>query len=197
MEYYEINDNELLYLINVDEVFKKILFDKYNMLIKNICFDYYKSFPNIDIEDLIQEAYLGFSYAIENYDANKNTSFKTFAIICVEGRLKSYVRSCSSLKNSILNKALSIYKPIINGIVLKDTIAIENNTLDEVMLLEEVNNITKFKNDLPFFQSQIFELKFNGFSYKEIAKLLDIDVNKISYQIRCIKKKFLNMYEEY
>ena len=52
-----------------------------------------------------------------------------------------------------------------------------------------------FKNLFDIVESNIFELRYNGFSYKEISKLLDIPVSTIDgklCKIRRILKETLN-----
>ena len=49
-----------------------------------------------------------------------------------------------------------------------------------------------FKYELPEVQSQIYELRLNNFTNKEIAKLLDITYKRVDNSIRLMKIKFKN-----
>ena len=54
--------------------------------------------------------------------------------------------------------------------------------------------------ELPFDLSVIFELRTNGFSYREISYLLDIPSSTVEFRSRKIKlylKKFLKKLESY
>ena len=54
----------------------------------------YQKFESM--EDLMQEAFIGFSEAIEDYDPNKDAKFITYALICVKGHVSRYVRKNGS-----------------------------------------------------------------------------------------------------
>ena len=45
------------------------------------------------------------------------------------------------------------------------------------------------KNALDFIDSLIFELRLNGFKYKEISMLLDIKESKVDYSIQKARRK--------
>ena len=46
---------------------------------------------------------------------------------------------------------------------------------------------TEYKNNFEFLDANIFELRFNGFSYKEIARLLDIKPKFLSKRLTLIR----------
>ena len=60
-----------------------------------------------------------------------------------------------------------------------------NNFIDA----EYEREIINFKNSLSFLDAQIFELRYNGFSYRNIASLLEIDAKKVDNQLLKIRKK--------
>ena len=47
----------------------------------------------------------------------------------------------------------------------------------------------EIKNKLPFLDTCVFELRYNGFAYQEIADLLDIKLHKVSHIMGKIKEK--------
>ena len=57
------------------------------------------------------------------------------------------------------------------------------------------NKIINFKNSLPMIQSLVFELRYNGFKYKEIASLLDISISVVDNCIHICRNKFLKEFE--
>ena len=54
---------------------------------------------------------------------------------------------------------------------------------------EDQYSIIEFKNSLKFLDAQIFELRYNGFSYKDIASLLEIEEKKVDNILFKIRKK--------
>ena len=65
-------------------------------------------YNGLEINDLIQEGFLGLSNAITHYNENKDTSFYTFAKTCIERRMISLIISTKRLKHKILNESLSL-----------------------------------------------------------------------------------------
>ena len=64
-------DNELTFLLNDNnEVAQDILYKKYKFIVDSILNKYRRVFltHNIDYEEIKQDAYLAFSYAIYNYE---------------------------------------------------------------------------------------------------------------------------------
>ena len=55
---------------------------------------------------------------------------------------------------------------------------------------ETVNDILEYLNqELTDFEARIFELKKSGFTYKEIAQILDINPKKVDNALQRIKTK--------
>ena len=102
----QISDNDLLQLAeNGDKEAEDQLALRYTRLVK-IC-----SRPFFlvggDGEDLIQEGMLGLLSAIREFDLSMNTSFKTYAEICVKRRIYSAIKTASRKKHEPLNDMVS------------------------------------------------------------------------------------------
>ena len=108
----EENDNELLYLISEhSEEAMDILYNKYKHIIDKIVNKYmkftYNNNKGIDKNDLSQEAMIAFETAIKSYNDNNEASFYTFATICIDRGLKTYLKRLDQAKNKILNESIS------------------------------------------------------------------------------------------
>ena len=194
MDYKDINDYELIYRIreNDDEEAVNIMVKKYEPLIVNFARKYFVQlkYQGADMTDLVQEGRIAVFKALSSYDPNSVSIFFTYVTICIERRFITYCRNLGANKYSPLNYSVSddcLYE-------IKDyscepyNIVIRNN---------EENSIMEFKNSLGFVDSSIFELRYNGFSYKEISELLDISISavsrhlcKIRNTLQIIKDKF-------
>lgn len=199
MDYKDINDYELLYLIeDQDENYKAILFYKYDPVIKKIAkqyFDQYKKYLD-DYDDVYQEGAIGLNYAIDHFDSRKNVTFYTYVLLCVESKIKDYVRTLCRNKHLILKNAASFSEYIGEDIFLEDVIATDDLAYQTILLRDLERSFIVFKNDLSIRESQIFELRFNGFSYQEISNLLEIKKENIYSYIRQIRQKFRNLKQE-
>ena len=82
MDYKNINDNEILYLIsdNNDE-YKNILFEKYKPIVLSVAKTYMKVNTDtvLDYDDLVQIGFLGLNNAIRFYK-EENSLFFTFVV---------------------------------------------------------------------------------------------------------------------
>ena len=61
-----------------------------------------------DYEDILQESFLSFEEAIENYNEQKNSSFLTYFTTCLNNQLLSLVRQQSRQKRQILLNQISL-----------------------------------------------------------------------------------------
>ena len=166
MEYKDINDYEVLYLVEENQSdYKEIMFKKYEPILKRLSSKFFYKMKNlgVEFEDVYQEALIGFNYAIDHFDFSKDDKFYTYAIICVKSRLNYSDLDIESLLFTCFDDSyLSFYYKIIN-----------------------------FKNNLNDVQAQVFELKYNGFNNADIGKLLGLTVKKVYYYLCLIRKKLL------
>lgn len=178
--YKDLNDYEIMYLIEENENARDLLFEKYRPVVIKIA-SHYKEQAKIcglEMEDLIQEGYLGLYGAIKNYNSNNNTLFYTYAYVSIRSKILNSITSRSNDKHKCLNQSLSLFQPLI---CMKDNILMDfiedKNELSPDFKVEEKqfeNLIEDFLFSLEFPESLVFELKMNGFKNKDISELLDI-----------------------
>lgn len=203
MDYKNINDYEQLYLISEnDDIAKELMFNKYRPIILSIANKHYTKLINrrIDLEDLVQEGYIGLFSAMNCFSEKANACFYTFCMICIDRQIRSYCRKYTSPKNEIINTSYSIdlhndTKDLINIDEKDDELSIRNPEVyfSNNLLYEK---LISFKNELPIQESLVFELRCNGFKYKEIAKLLDISISRVDNCIHIFKEKFTNIVDK-
>ena len=90
---------------------KKLNLYKKNENTKNIdneLFEKYKEISKLEKEDIIQEGLIGLFKAIKSFDPEKQSSFKTFANLCVERQLQTAIKSSMRQKHMPLNSYLSL-----------------------------------------------------------------------------------------
>ena len=187
LNYNYENDYELIYRIreeNEDEALQDIL-QKYLPIIKSIAFSLKETFNylSLDEEDLIQEGRIALVEAVRTFDTTKEVLFYTYVILLIRRSMLNYVRFLNAKKNTVINFSY-------------DYLDYENFLIDEVNLpdnyvLEEelFNYLTEFKNSLTFEEALIFEMRFNSFSYDEIANFLEISKKRIDNTMNKIRKK--------
>ena len=183
MDYKDLNDYEVVYMIREnDDDAREIIFNKYIPIVKRIASNYlsYAKLAKIEYDDLVQEGLIALNIAINKYNEETGPLFYTFVSVCVERRIITYCRRMSSSKHYVLNNALS--DDSLYGVCDDKTpeFYFNERCLDKEFI--------HFKNMFNFNESCIFELRYNGFSYKEISSLLDIPVTTIDGRLYKIRK---------
>lgn len=194
MDYKNINDYEQLYLISEkDDDANELVYEKYKPIIYNIA---YKNLKNVnhfgvEVDELVQEGYVGLSKAINAYKDNLNASFYTFAIVCISRQIKSYCKRFYAKKQLALNNKISIDDEEKN-IEIQDSI-FKNSNPEFYLDNSNYNDLCiKFKHILTPCASSVFELRSNGFTIKEISNLLGISTSMVEKAVCEIRKKGSN-----
>lgn len=199
----DYNDQELLeYVYENHEEAIEIIYKKYEPMIKSTArklFGYCVS-TGLEMNDLIQEGMIALNDAINSYKNNKDTSFYTFAKTCIQRRMISVITSSRRLKHKILNESISLDYTNDDGdnVSLGNLFSNSQDNPEEVLfnIEKEKELIYKAKDVLTDFEYQVFELKYNDFDYKEIAKLLDKTPKAIDNAIQRIKSKLAKIIKD-
>lgn len=194
MEYKDLNDSEMLYLIreNEEEAYNYV-YKKYEPLINKFAINIMKKYKTLGIEydDLFQEGMYGLSLAIKNFDSKNDVLFFTLAFLCIKREMYKLVIKSNSNRNYVLNFSVSLDEPKSkeSDFSLKDSIYKERDFTEFIINESEIKKqILDLKYCLKLQYSLVFELKINGFSNKEIASLLDIKYKDVDNSLRSIKR---------
>lgn len=151
-------------------------------------------------EDLIQEGMFGLLSAVRQYNNEHNASFKTFAEWCIRNRLRSAVKSASSLKHDPLNNRVPL-ESILSDESQTQTVACaelfqkspeeqvlarENKKYTEQLYLSLVSMLSKY-------EKAVLTYYLEGLSYKEIAKLTGKGDKAVDNAIQRIRRKTAQM----
>ncbi len=165
----------------------KNIYDKFKPIIvkksKNTFFSISKH--GVDIDDIIQEGYIGLDEAIKNYSQDEATTFYTFAMICIERQIANYIRKVSGQKDKILNEAIMIDDVMEK--LLSDNTDIEKAITGTEYKIEVINCV---KNSLTDLENSVLDLRLKDYSLDEIAKILCKNKKSIYNALQRIKVKF-------
>ena len=184
MKYKDYNDYELIYMVrDQDENSYGILFQKYLPIIKRIACDYYKSYSTYgyDLDDFIQEGYLGFQKAVTSYNEHKDILFYTFVTLCVHRKILNFCKRITCDRKNISN---NFFVPCEEA-NLTDEMDIEK-FLSHRELLSMIWDVVY---SFPIEYSSVFELRMNQFHYSEISQLLEIPDRRAEFMVRKILKR--------
>lgn len=194
MNYKGINDYELIYRIreNSDEDAINDLIFKYEPLIAKLAQKYYVKnvCQGVDINDFMQEGRIAVVKALKSFDFNSSSLFYTYVSVCINRHFITYCRGLAALKHNVLNYSVSedIFA-CLSDFSYEPFKCLDSKCYD----LELMNNIYSLK----LIDGSILELRYNGFSYKEISELLDISISSVSRHLCKIKKSLQGIKDKF
>lgn len=146
-----------------------------------------------DEEDLIQEGMIGLFKAITSFQEGKNTSFSTFAYLCVHRQIYTTITTFNRKKHIPLNTSISLFerKNQEEEFSLDEILETPEETPEELLLRkEEIKDCYQMINErLSKFEKQVMYHYLNGENYTMIAKRLGRTDKSIDNAIQRIRRK--------
>ena len=194
-EFDTLDDNKLIQKIkNGDKKALKYLLEKYTEVVSMKAGKYF--IVGAEKEDIIQEGLIGLFKAIKSFDPEKQSSFKTFANLCVERQLQTAIKSSMRQKHMPLNSYLSLNISAYDeneDTSLLEVFETENAAEDPLDIVTKKEYYTfvedRIDETLSDFEKQVLHRYTNGESYTEIAEKLDAPVKSVDNAIQRIRKK--------
>lgn len=190
----EQNDYELVFLAKEgNEDATNLLYQKYKPIIVSKSKDAIlkASHHGIEISDIMQEGYIALDEAINNFSETDNTSFYTFALLCIDRKIINYLRKTTGGKYKILNEAVAIDEFVEKSV--KDEVDAEISFLTR----ENRNDIIdRVEESLTGMEKIVFQLKIQGYDFLEIANTLNKDLKSIYNTFHRVKLKIKKIMEE-
>ena len=190
----EYNDFELVSLIRENnEEAREILYNKYKpIIVKKSTDQIYKlGSYGMEINDLIQEGYIGLDNAINCFNEKENTSFYTFALLCIDRQIITCIKKNTNNKAMVLNDAINLDDG--KEYLFRDNTDIEGSFINKEDAKEFINLICDSLSDI---EKKVFSLKLEGYDIGEIANVLNKDtkviyntLHRIKYKIKLIMNK--------
>ena len=182
-----LSDEDLVYEIRDGHSdYMDYLLENYKPLVKSRASS--KFLKGGDPDDLIQEGMIGLYKAVRDYDpANeKGASFFTFAQLCIDRQLYKAIEASQRQKRFALNDAVvyeeeELEKYSAAGDENPEQIFLDQENTDETisLILDALSRTEKV----------VFNLMLRGYSYREIAEIMDRSPKSIDNAIQRIRKK--------
>lgn len=189
-----LRDEEVLLMIEQGNSFAlEFLIYKYKHLVRTRSQTYF--LMGGEREDIIQEGLIGLYNAIRNFNAEKISSFRQFADLCITRQIITAIKAATRQKHIPLNSYVSLDKPIYDeesGWTLIDIVA-ESNAIDPQKRLINLEKIVHLKlhllESLSEFERRVLYLYIDGYTYQEISEELNRHVKSIDNAMQRIKRK--------
>lgn len=199
------SDEEIIFLIRGGNSYAMdYMLTKYKNLVKNKA----KALFLIggDKEDLIQEGMIGLYKAIRDYNAKKDSSFHSFADLCISRQIYTAIKASNRKKNIPLNTYVSLYTPAYSenaDLEDKETLAdvMSENKIsnpEELVIDKESTSMLEYElvRHLSQFEKTVLDLYLHDYSYLQIADKLKKEPKSIDNALQRIRLKLNTVLKE-
>ena len=177
-----------------DKSATEYIFDKYKNFVKAVVRMYF--LVGADRDDVVQEGMIGLFKAIRDFDETKQTSFKSFAEMCVKRQVLTAIKNATRQKHIPLNSYISLSKSSYDdenseGTLLDTLTDKESADPEELFIGKENIEILgeKIDENLSKLEKEVLNMYLKGISYQEIAKIMKRTPKSIDNALQRVKKK--------
>jgi RNA polymerase sporulation-specific sigma factor len=152
-----------------------------------------------DGEDLVQEGLIGLYKAVRDFRADKETSFRSFAELCVTRQIITAIKTATRFKHAPLNTYVSFsHTPAgqesDGDCTLGD--ALPGPGVDDpavcVISTEELQSLVfTLGTGLSPLEADALRLYLDGLSYEQMAEELECDTKTIDNALQRVKRKII------
>lgn len=143
-------------------------------------------------DDLIQEGMIGLFKAVQDFNVEQETSFYSFAKLCITRQMYSAIEASKRKKHSPLNSYISLYETSEEqGSLIETMAAGQESNPEELLVSREYAELLEMKleESLSELENRVLYLHLLGTDYKTIARLLDKSPKTIDNALQRIKGK--------
>jgi len=148
-----------------------------------------------DHEDIVQEGMIGLFKAIRDYQAERLSSFRAFAELCITRQIITAIKTATRQKHVPLNSYISLNKPIYDeesDRTLMDVIVEGRAQNPEELIIGQEDLVSirdKVDQVLSGLEQDVLNAYLDGKSYQEIADKLGRHVKSIDNALQRVKRK--------
>jgi RNA polymerase sigma-H factor len=152
-----------------------------------------------DSEDLVQEGLIGLYKAVRDFRSDKETSFRSFAELCVTRQIITAIKTATRYKHAPLNTYVSFsHTPAgqesDGDCTLGD--ALPGPSVDDpsvcVISTEELQSLVfTLGTGLSHLEAEALRLYLDGLSYEDMAAELGCDTKTIDNALQRVKRKII------
>ena len=174
--------------------------------------DPYARFADMPDEDIVglantennvlAQEYLGLYKAIRDFRQDKQTSFRSFAELCVTRQIITAIKTATRQKHIPLNSYVSLNKPIYeqdSDRTLLDVISSRTKVVNPEEMIIRREEFIEIKNKMNMILSdlewEVFMNYLDGKSYQETARELHRHIKSIDNALQRVKRK-VEKYKE-
>jgi RNA polymerase sporulation-specific sigma factor len=151
-----------------------------------------------EAEDLLQEGLIGLYKAVRDFRSDKETSFRSFAELCVTRQIITAIKTATRYKHSPLNSYVSFSQTPAgqddSDVTVGDALAgpgIDDPAVCVISTEELQSLVFALGTGLSQLEADALRLYLEGLSYEEMAEELGCDTKTIDNALQRVKRKVL------
>lgn len=187
--YDQYSDEELIFRLRQGETdISDYLMEKYKEFVRKKARAMFLIGGETD--DLIQEGMIGLFKAIQDFQSDKEASFRTFAGLCIDRQLYSAVQNSNRQKHQPLNSYISLSEE-------DEAEHLEGSWSDDpetIMIDQEStrNLEQEIKKVLSPMENKVLDYYLRGYGYVKIAEIMGKTPKSIDNALQRIRGKIRN-----
>ena len=192
--YETLSDEDLLSLHRAGNArAEEALYARYKQIVRSKARTYF--LIGADREDIIQEGMIGLYKAVVDYQFDRNSSFRSFAELCITRQIISAIKAATRKKHMPLNTYISFNRSIYEGDTERPLIDVLTSTRisdpEEVLIGKEnyAAVADSIEHSLSKLERDTLGLYLYGYSYQQIADHLKVTSKSVDNAIQRVKKK--------
>jgi RNA polymerase sporulation-specific sigma factor len=181
---------------NDDDVAMDALIRRYTGFVRLKASSYFIAGGESD--DLIQEGLIGLYKAVRDFRSDKETSFRSFAELCITRQIITAIKTATRYKHSPLNTYVSFSQTPAGQddgeCTLGDALpgSHVNDPAVSVISTQELQSLVfSLGTGLSALESDALRLYLEGLSYEQMAEELGCDTKTIDNALQRVKRKVL------
>ena len=199
MSYKNYTDEELIRMLRQGQAdIADFIMEKYKPLVRKKTNAMY--LMGGEPEDLIQEGMIGLFKAVRDYREDKETSFFSFADLCISRQLYSALEASNRKKHMPLNNYVSFSNQESGDGVSLEEVITEQTISPEQMFIEQEGQeefAQKLQENLSAMEKTVLYLYLEGNSYTQIAAILSKSPKSVDNSLQRIKAKIKQLKQSY
>ena len=198
----DMPDEDIVGLANTENnvLAQEYLLHKYRNFVRGKARSYF--LIGAEREDIIQEGMIGLYKAIRDFRQDKQTSFRSFAELCVTRQIITAIKTATRQKHIPLNSYVSLNKPIYeqdSDRTRLDVISSRTKVVNPEEMIIRREEFIEIKNKMNMILSdlewEVFMNYLDGKSYQETARELHRHIKSIDNALQRVKRK-VEKYKE-
>ena len=149
-------------------------------------------------EDLVQEGMIGLYKAVRDFRSDKETTFRSFAELCITRQIITAIKTATRFKHAPLNTYVSFSQTPAgqddSDVTLGDALAgpgVDDPAICVISTEELQSLVFTLGTGLSKLEADALRLYLEGLSYEEMAEELGCDTKTIDNALQRVRRKVL------